>query len=67
MQPIHDRMPVILDWEAENVWLDPRAATEDLQALMTPFPADRMGAYAVDSWMNNAKNEGPKCIEPMVA
>jgi putative SOS response-associated peptidase YedK len=44
MQPIHDRMPVILDWSGENVWLDPRAATEDLQSLMVPFAAGRMDA-----------------------
>jgi putative SOS response-associated peptidase YedK len=67
MEPIHGRMPVILDWSGENVWLDPRAATEDLQSLMVPFPAGRMDAYAVSAWMSNAKNEGPRCIERMVA
>jgi putative SOS response-associated peptidase YedK len=57
-------MPVILDWEGENVRLDPHAATEDLQSLMAPFPADRMDAYPVDPYVNNAKNQSPKCIEP---
>jgi putative SOS response-associated peptidase YedK len=67
MRPIHDRMPVILNWEGEEVWLNPRSAPDALCALLVPFPADRMGAYAVDPYVNNAKNQGPKCIEPAVA
>ena len=64
MRPIHDRMPVILDTESEAVWLDPLAPTEVLRSLLVPFPADQMDAYPVSSWMNNARNEGPKCIAP---
>ena len=33
MEPIHDRMPVILDGEAEALWLDP--ATEDPDRLVS--------------------------------
>ena len=34
--PIHDRMPVILDREAEPGWLDPEAGLEDLRPLLVP-------------------------------
>jgi putative SOS response-associated peptidase YedK len=66
MRPIHDRMPVILDPESEAVWLDPHAATEDLRSLLVPFASERMEAYPVDLYVNNAKNQGPRCIEPAV-
>jgi putative SOS response-associated peptidase YedK len=63
IQPIRDRMPVILDSEAENEWLNPRASTEELRTMLRPFPANRMKAYPVDPYVNNAKNQGPRCIE----
>jgi putative SOS response-associated peptidase YedK len=67
MRTIHDRMPVILDTEAEWVWLDPHAPVEDLRSLLVPFASDRMEAYPVDPYVSNAKNQGPKCIEPLDA
>jgi putative SOS response-associated peptidase YedK len=67
MRTIHDRMPVILDWEGESVWLDPRAFVEDLRSRLVPFASDKIEAYAVDSHVNNAKNQGPTCVERAVA
>jgi putative SOS response-associated peptidase YedK len=67
MRPIHDRMPVILNWEREEEWLNPRSEPDSLRTLLVPFASDRMEAYAVNLYVNNAKNQGPKCIEPMVA
>jgi putative SOS response-associated peptidase YedK len=67
MRPIHDRMPVIFNWEGEEEWLDPRATTEELHSLLVPFAADQMEAYPVSLFVNNAKNQGPRCIEPAIA
>jgi putative SOS response-associated peptidase YedK len=67
MRPIHDRMPVILDSEGEDEWLNPRSEPASLRALLVPFASDQMDAYPVSTWMNNARNEGAKCIEPAVA
>jgi putative SOS response-associated peptidase YedK len=67
MRTIHDRMPVILDTESEAVWLDSHAPVEELRSLLVPFASARMEAHAVDPYVNNAKNQGPKCIEPAVA
>lgn len=67
MRTIHDRMPVILDSDGESEWLNPRSAPDSLRPLLVPFPADRMDAYAVSLYVNNAKNQGPKCIEPAMA
>lgn len=56
MQPIHDRMPVIVakaDWDA---WLSP--ASEDPAALLSPFPAEAMQAWKVSRRVSNAREEG---------
>ena len=55
MRPLHDRMPVILDPASEASWLE--------RAAFSPFSADRMEAYPVDTWVNSPKHEGPRCIE----
>lgn len=64
MEPIHDRMPVILDAEAEALWLDP--ATEDpsrLTALLQPYPAEEMEAYPVSTIVNSARGDSLEMIE----
>ena len=33
-------------------------------SLLRPFPPDRMRFDAVSRTVNNARNEGPDCIEP---
>jgi putative SOS response-associated peptidase YedK len=58
MKPIHDRMPVILSEEGYATWLEQPDAN-----LLQPFPADRMEAFPVNTYVNNAKNQGPQCME----
>jgi putative SOS response-associated peptidase YedK len=58
-------MPVILDPASEDVWLDPRSPADSLRALFAPFPVERMEALAVSPWVSNARNEGPRCLEPV--
>jgi putative SOS response-associated peptidase YedK len=65
MQPIHERMPVILRPSAEEQWLDPRASADALRSLLVPYAGDDMEARAVGLWVNNPKNDGPECLEPM--
>lgn len=61
----HDRMPVILSPNDYAEWLDPQA--REPGKLMTSFPASEMAAVAVNPIVNNARNEGPDCIEPLAA
>jgi putative SOS response-associated peptidase YedK len=61
---MHDRMPVILSPNDYAEWLDPLA--KEPGKLLTPFPASEMSAIPVNPIVNNARNEGPACIEPMV-
>lgn len=65
MAPIHDRMPVILPEEAWSTWLDPQVQEVSmLQEMMRPFPAERMSARRVGSWVNDARHTGPACQAP---
>jgi putative SOS response-associated peptidase YedK len=69
LEPIHNRMPVILAPQDYDEWLD--HASEDgrylasIRHLLRPFPADEMAAYPVSTYVNNARNEGPECIKPL--
>jgi putative SOS response-associated peptidase YedK len=68
VDPIHDRMPVILPKAAEDFWLDP--ALEDnlrLLDLLQPYPAAEMAAYTVSKVVNSVKNDSPECIVPAAA
>ena len=68
VRPIHNRMPVILLKEAEDLWLDSSLVDHHrLLDLLQPYPADEMNAYAVSSLVNSVKNDSPECIEPVSA
>ena len=62
---VHDRMPVILDPEDYDRWLDPSTPIEDLRAMLKPYPAERMTALAVNRAVNSVKNDNETCIEPI--
>ncbi len=65
MQPLHDRMPVILREDDYNVWLNPvQPRPEMLQSLLRPYPTEYMSAYKVGTNVNNARNNGPDLINP---
>jgi putative SOS response-associated peptidase YedK len=64
MRPLHERMPVILDPASDGVWIDPRSSADVLRSLFVPFASERMEAFPVGSWVSNARNEGPRCLEP---
>jgi len=64
VRPIHDRMPVILPKEVEDLWLDP--AVEDprrLLDILRPYPANEMDAYPVSNLVNSVSNDSSACIE----
>jgi putative SOS response-associated peptidase YedK len=63
LQPIHDRMPVILDEKDFDTWLDPVLQdVEKLQEYLKPFPAGSMQAWKVSPRVNQVKNEGSDCV-----
>ncbi len=66
LEPIHDRMPAILAPSDYEAWLDARATPpEAAQALLRPYPPDRMEAYPVSLRVNSPRNDDPECIAPL--
>lgn len=65
MAPIHNRMPVIIEPEDYDMWLDPGPRPEDARHLFRPYPADKMVAYPVSTTVNSPRNETPSCIAPL--
>lgn len=67
MQPVHDRMPVILSREAESLWLEADVQdTDALTRLLVPFSAEEMDAYEVSPLVNSPRNDVPGCIARVV-
>ena len=65
LSQLHTRMPVILDAADYTPWLDTASQhASGIMSLLCPFPPDRMRFDAVSRTVNNARNEGPDCIEP---
>ncbi len=65
MRAVHDRMPVILRESDYQAWLDPsNERVETLAGLLVPFPAEDMHTYAINTRVNNARNDGPELVEP---
>lgn len=65
LQPIHNRMPVILPANAHRQWLTPgEANVTELQELLKPYPASEMVAYPVSRMVNDPKADRPEVILP---
>ena len=65
IEPIHNRMPVILPQSAESTWLDSNVEdAETLASLLVPYSADDMEAYIVSTLVNSPKNDVPECLQP---
>lgn len=65
LQPIHHRMPVILQPEDYDEWLDPQQnKTETLQQLLHPLESEKMTMTAVSTRVNNPHHNNPECIAP---
>lgn len=63
MEPIHNRMPVILRESNETRWLDPEITDPDyILPLLKPYTADEMECFKVSTIVNSPKNDISDCI-----
>ena len=61
---VHDRMPVVLPRELEELWLDRSIdGPGALGSVLTPYLDGAMEAYEVSTLVNSAANDGPEVIE----
>ena len=65
MESIHRRMPVILEPDAYDLWLDPsEQSPKQLDGLLKPYPPEDMMAYPVSRLVNRPSNDSSDCIAP---
>ncbi|PET69444.1 hypothetical protein CN533_22880 [Priestia megaterium] len=65
-QEVHNRMPVILEEDAYDLWMDSEMNdTEYLKALLSPFPSKKMKSYPVSTIVNSPKNDVAECLSPV--
>lgn len=66
MSSLHDRMPVILQQDDEDEWLDRSVNdTAQIERLLGPFPAENMQVVPVSRKVNSVRNDGPDLIDPI--
>jgi putative SOS response-associated peptidase YedK len=63
---IHDRMPVILDPDSYDLWLDPGMQNVTaISDLLKPFDARLMRCYPVSTRINHVVNDDEECSRPV--
>ena len=65
MGDIHHRMPVVLEDETLDEWLDPANGDKpELESLLVPSAAGTLVHRPVGAAVGNVRNDGPELIEP---
>ena len=62
---IHDRMPMIVQPDAVDDWLDPNLTDAGRVLALLATDAAELEAYAVSTEVNNVRNNGPALVEPL--
>jgi putative SOS response-associated peptidase YedK len=66
IEPVHDRMPVVLDPAAMDSWLDPNNPDLDaLQALLQPAPAEDWALHPISRRVNSPANDAADLLWPI--
>lgn len=66
MQPVHDRMPVIIAREDYRLWLDHDVFdAKALGALLRPYPPEALECHPVAPLVNSPRNNSIQCIQPV--
>jgi putative SOS response-associated peptidase YedK len=64
VRSIHDRMPVIIDGEDCDGWLDPdNKDTDALLQMLAPINPEQWTMHQVSRQVNSPRNEGPALLE----
>lgn len=61
MAGLHNRMPVILDPQDYDWWIE--GDVKEVGQLLTPCPSEWLDAYAVSRKVNSTRNHGPELLE----
>jgi len=65
MQPIHERMPVILNPAQYSTWLNPAHYNRaQLESMLVPY-AGSLEIDQISRFVNSPENDGPGCVAPI--
>jgi len=63
---LHDRMPVMLDRDVWDIWLDPENDdVGSLLQLLVPAPSSQVDLVPVSTLVNTVTNDGPELVAPV--
>ncbi|WAR46242.1 SOS response-associated peptidase [Methylomonas rapida] len=65
MQPIHDRMPVILPYDHYGDWLDKSSSVDQAFMRLDNLAYTNMMATPISDWVNNPRHDDMRCINPI--
>jgi putative SOS response-associated peptidase YedK len=65
VRKLHDRMPVILEPDAYDAWLDPTTPVAEAKALLGQNVGGQLQFVRVGREVNQPKFKGAECIRPM--
>ncbi len=63
---VHDRMPLVLDRDRWDAWLDPaRTDPDEIAPLLAPPGPGRFLAVPVSTLVSSVRNDGPELVRPL--
>ena len=62
IKSLHDRMPVILEADQWELWLNDRSSYSELNRLFVPIASDKIKYFPVSDLVNSVKNDSKECI-----
>lgn len=63
---LHDRMPVILDPETYDDWLDITITeTDEILSIVNEFPSEKIDFHPVSKAVNNPSYDEEECVQPV--
>jgi putative SOS response-associated peptidase YedK len=65
LEPIHNRMPVVLEPKDYGRWLDHTDPSRPPVDLLRPFPAEQMIAWAVGDRVGSVRNNDAELLAPL--
>jgi putative SOS response-associated peptidase YedK len=65
LDPIHDRMPVVLEREVWDAWLRPDSDLGDLRELLAPAPDEVLERHRVSTRVNRVGVDDPSLVDPV--
>jgi putative SOS response-associated peptidase YedK len=63
IKKIHNRMPVILNDDKEDTWLNSNTTLDTLFSLLKPYSDNKLDFYHVSKYVNNPRNDSPSLIK----